>query len=69
MPHENAHPHTAAATRDLIATFDWEQFDHFPPSPPFSPDFAASDFRVFLHLKTFIGGRQFHDDNEVKKSR
>jgi hypothetical protein len=23
---------------------------------------------VFLHLKTFLGGRRFHDDNEVKES-
>jgi hypothetical protein len=23
---------------------------------------------VFLHLKTFLGGRRFHDDNEVKEA-
>jgi hypothetical protein len=23
---------------------------------------------VFLHLKTFLGGRWFHDDNEVKEA-
>jgi hypothetical protein len=23
---------------------------------------------VFLRLKTFLGGRRFHDDNEVKKA-
>jgi hypothetical protein len=23
---------------------------------------------VFLHLKTFLGGRQFHEDNEVKEA-
>jgi hypothetical protein len=28
MPYENARPHTAATTQDLIATFGWEQFDH-----------------------------------------
>jgi hypothetical protein len=43
---------TAAATQDLIATFGWEQFDH----PPYSPDVAPADFRVLLHLKTFLGG-------------
>jgi hypothetical protein len=26
------------------------------------------DFHVFLHLKTFLGGWQFHDDNEVKEA-
>jgi hypothetical protein len=30
MLHDNACPHTAAATQDLIATFGWEQFDHPP---------------------------------------
>ena len=50
-----------AATQNLI-TFGWEQFDH----PPYSPDLAPSDFHLFLHLKSFLAGRQFHDDNEVK---
>jgi hypothetical protein len=62
MLHENARPHTAATMQDLIATFGWEQFD----LPPYSSDLAPSDLRVFLHLKTFLGGRQFHD--EVKEA-
>jgi hypothetical protein len=64
MLHDNACPHTAAATQDLIATFGWGQFDH----PPYSLGFAPIDFHVFLHLKTFLGGRRFHDDNEVKEA-
>jgi histone-lysine N-methyltransferase SETMAR len=64
MLHDNACPHTAAATQDLIMTFDWEQFDH----PPYSPDLAPSDFHVFLHLKPFLGGRWFHNENEVKEA-
>jgi hypothetical protein len=35
--------------------------------PPYSPDLAPSDFHEFLHLKTFLGGRRFHDD-EVKEA-
>jgi hypothetical protein len=62
MLHDNARPHTAATMQDLIATFGWEQFDH----PPYSPDSAPSDIHVFLHLKTFLGGR-FHDD-KVKEA-
>jgi histone-lysine N-methyltransferase SETMAR len=50
--------------QDLITTLGWEQFDH----PPYSPELAASDFHVFLHLKTFLGGWQFHDDSEVKEA-
>jgi hypothetical protein len=64
MLHDNARPHIATATQDLIATFGWEQFDYLP----FSPDLAPSDFHVFLHLKTFLGGWQFHDGNEVKEA-
>jgi len=30
MIHNNACPHTAAATENLIMTFGWEQFDHPP---------------------------------------
>ena len=63
MIHDNARPHTAASTQNLITTFGWEQFDH----PPYSPDLAPSDFHLFLHLKSFLVGRQFHDNNEVKE--
>jgi hypothetical protein len=63
MLHNNAHPHTATATEDLIATFGWEQFNH----QPYSPDLAPSDFHVFLHLKTFLGGQWFYDD-KVKEA-
>jgi len=61
---KHARPHTAATTQNLITTFGWEQFDH----PPYSPDLAPSDFHLFLHLKSFLAGRQFHDDNEVKEA-
>ena len=60
--HDNARPHTAA-TQNLITIFGWEQFDH----PPYSPDLAPSDFHLFLHLKSFLAGRRFHD-NEVKEA-
>jgi len=63
MIHDNARPHTAAATQNLITTFGWEQFDH----PPYSPDLAPSNFHLFLHLKSFLAGRQLHD-NEVQEA-
>jgi hypothetical protein len=64
MLHDNFCPHPAAAMQNLVVTFSWEQFDR----PPYSPDFSPSNFHVFLHLKTFHGGRQFDDDNEVKET-
>jgi hypothetical protein len=63
MIHDNARPRTASATQNLITTFGWEQFDH----PPYSPDLAPSDFHLFLHPKSFLAGRRFHD-NEVKEA-
>jgi hypothetical protein len=34
---------------------------------PYSPDSAPSHFHLFLHLKSFLSGRRFHDD-EVKEA-
>ena len=50
--HNNARPHSAVQTQDLITSFKWEQMDH----PPYSPDLAPSDYHFFLHLKNFLGG-------------
>jgi histone-lysine N-methyltransferase SETMAR len=63
MLHDNTRPHAAATMQDITATFGWEQFDH----PLYSPDLASSDFHLFLHLKTFLGGRRLHND-EVKEA-
>jgi histone-lysine N-methyltransferase SETMAR len=63
MFRDNARPHTVAATQNLITAFGWEQFNH----PPYSPDLEPSVFHVFLHLKSFLGGRRFQD-NEVKEA-
>jgi len=51
MINNNARPHTAAATQNLM-TFGWEQFDH----SPCSPDLVPNDFHMFLHLKFFLAG-------------
>jgi histone-lysine N-methyltransferase SETMAR len=34
--------------------------------PPYSPDLAPSDFHLFLHLKKFLGGKRFYDDDDLK---
>ena len=57
---DNARPHSAAQTQDLITSFKWEQRDH----PPYSSDFGApSDYHLFLHIKKFLGGKRFDDDD------
>ena len=34
--------------------------------PPYSPDLTLSDFHLFLHLKKFLGGKRFHDEEDMK---
>ena len=34
--------------------------------PLYSPDLTPSDFHLFLHLKKFLGGKRFDDDNALK---
>jgi histone-lysine N-methyltransferase SETMAR len=60
--HDNARPHTATATQQLLQSFNWEVLDH----PAQSPDLAPSDFHLFLHLKKHLAGQKFHKDEEVK---
>ena len=59
---ENARPHSAAQTQDLITSFRCEQMDH----PLYSSDLAPSGFHFFLHLKKFLGGKRFDDDDDLK---
>jgi histone-lysine N-methyltransferase SETMAR len=61
---KDARLHTAAKTQDLIKIFGWEQIDH----SSYSPDLATSDFHVFMHLKKFLDGRRFLEDDDVKEA-
>jgi hypothetical protein len=63
MLHNNARPLTAAATK--ISSRHLAGNNSI--IPPYSPDLGPGDFHVFLHLKTFLGGRRF-DDDEVKEA-
>jgi len=62
--HDNARPHSAAQTQDLIISSKWEQMGH----PLYSPDLAPSDYHLFLHLKKFLGGKRLDDDDDLKDS-
>ncbi|GFV35689.1 histone-lysine N-methyltransferase SETMAR [Trichonephila clavipes] len=44
--------------------FGWDVFDH----PPYSPGLAPSDFHLFLHLKSFLAGKHFNNDKELKEN-
>ena len=60
--HDNARPHTAAQTQDLLRKFKWEVFKH----PPYSPDLAPSDFHLFTQMKLWLAGWRFMSDGELK---
>ena len=60
--HDDARPHSSAQTQDLITSFKCKQMDQ----PPYNPDLAPSDFHLFLHLKKFLGGKRFDDDDDRK---
>ncbi|GFW29135.1 histone-lysine N-methyltransferase SETMAR [Trichonephila clavipes] len=62
--HDNARPHTANVTKTLLRGFGWDVFDH----PPYSPDLAPSDFHLFLHLKSFLAGKHFNNNKELKEN-
>ena len=41
----------------------WDILDH----PPYIPDLATSDFRLFLHLKKHLAGKKFDEDDEMEE--
>jgi hypothetical protein len=55
---DNFRPHTAALT---ILKLKWDVL----PLPPYSPDLAASDYRLFGPMKMVLGGKRFRNNDEV----
>ncbi|GFV97888.1 transposable element Tcb2 transposase [Trichonephila clavipes] len=53
-----------------------EEWDRIPQlvidslidSMPQSPDLTPSDFNLFLHLKSFLAGKHFNNDKELKEN-
>jgi histone-lysine N-methyltransferase SETMAR len=56
--HDNMHLHTAACTQALLQHFNCELFDH----PPYSPDLALSDYRLFTYLKNWLQSQHFNSN-------
>jgi len=64
LVHDNARPHTARATIDVLEMLKFGVLSH----PPYSPDFAPSDFHFLPHLKKDLKGTHFTSDDEVKQA-
>ena len=60
--HDNARPHTADRTAQLLQQFHWEDFDH----PPCRPDLAPRDYHLFMHLKKRLASQSYEDDDRLK---
>ena len=63
LVHDNAQLHSVHVTTVLLEKFKCDIMDH----PPYSPDFAPSDFHLFLHLKKHPTGKKFDNDDEVQE--
>jgi len=61
---DNAKPHTARMTLQVISSLGWELLRH----PPYSPDFAPSDYHLFLAMDNYMRNRQFKTRDEVENA-
>uniref|UniRef100_A0A1B6F3X3 Tc1-like transposase DDE domain-containing protein n=1 Tax=Cuerna arida TaxID=1464854 RepID=A0A1B6F3X3_9HEMI len=61
--HDNAQPHMANRTREVLESFPWELFPH----PPYSPDLAPSDYHLFPTMKKWLATQRFDDDAELQQ--
>ena len=59
--HDNAPAHRALATQKKLSYLGFQCLDH----PPYSPDLAPLDYRLFPGLKKQLKGRHFWSDTEV----
>ena len=62
--HDNARPHTAKATLEIISNLGWELLPH----AAYSPDFAPSDYHLFRSLQHHLADSHFQTLEEVRKS-
>ena len=62
LHHNNARPHTAAATVETVQQLGFILLQHHP----YSPDLAPSNYHIFL--KEVLHGRRFTSDEEVKEA-
>jgi len=53
--YDNARPHTAAHTVEILQKLKFEVLAH----PPYSPDLAPSHYRLIRPLKEALRGRRF----------
>jgi histone-lysine N-methyltransferase SETMAR len=60
--HDNARPHSAAATVNILNSWGWKILTH----TPYSPDLAPSNFHLFPNMKQHLRGQHFHSNEDVQ---
>ena len=61
LHHDNAPAHTAAATREFLASEGVQLMSH----PPYSPDLAPCDFFLFPHVKKQLRGTRYDSPKDA----
>jgi len=64
LQHNNAQPHTAVLTLEIIENIVWEVLPH----PLFSPDLAPSDYHLFVFVKNQMQGQHYETNKALKKA-
>ncbi|XP_035232477.1 histone-lysine N-methyltransferase SETMAR-like [Stegodyphus dumicola] len=62
--YDNVKPHVAQEARDSIQRLCWETLPH----PPYSPDFAPTDYHLFHSLDNHLCGKLFNNRLDLDKA-
>uniref|UniRef100_H2ZVK2 Mos1 transposase HTH domain-containing protein n=1 Tax=Latimeria chalumnae TaxID=7897 RepID=H2ZVK2_LATCH len=62
--HDNAPVHKARVAQAASHECGFEQLNH----PPYSPDLAPGDYYLFRHLKAYLYGKRFSNDEELMEA-
>lgn len=60
--HDNATPHTARKTKRKLDSLGWIVLPH----PPYSPDLAPTDFKLFRSLANALREKSFATEEEIR---
>ena len=60
--HDNARPHFAKSTHEKLLKLGWVTIPH----PPYSPDLAPTDYRLFRSLSNHMREKKFDDEYDLK---
>ena len=59
--HDNATPHKAICSRNLLRRWRWEVLEH----PPHTPNLSPCDYDLILKLKAPLRGHRFRTRDDV----